>query len=175
MLGVLYSALIEGRVIVAPWLRTATTVGLVGAYTTFSTLTLETMRLIEDGSLALAGLNAVGGLAVGLLAVYVGIVLGRLIYMRFDGEGKLLRIFIGESDRFGGKPLYQAIVEKSRVEGLAGATVLRGIERFGAESHLHTSRILRLSEDLPIVIEIVDTADHIDRMLPVSTRWWATG
>jgi fluoride exporter len=79
LLGVLYSSLVEGRIIVAPWLRTATTVGLVGAYTTFSTLTLETVRLIEDGSLGLAGLNAVGSLAVGLVAVYVGIVLGRLI------------------------------------------------------------------------------------------------
>lgn len=79
LLGVLYSSLVEGRIIVAPWLRTASTVGLVGAYTTFSTLTLETVRLIEDGSLGLAGLNALGSLAVGLVAVYVGIVLGRLI------------------------------------------------------------------------------------------------
>lgn len=87
--------------------------------------------------------------------------------MRFVGQGKLLRIFIGESDRFAGKPLYRAIVEKARAEGLAGATVLRGIEGFGARSHLHTTRILRLSEDLPIIIEIADTAERIDRMLPV--------
>jgi hypothetical protein len=86
--------------------------------------------------------------------------------MRFEGEGKLLRIFIGESDRYGGKPLYEAIVLKAREEGLAGATVLRGIEGFGASSHIHTSRILRLSEDLPIVIEIADTAENIDRVLP---------
>jgi hypothetical protein len=86
--------------------------------------------------------------------------------MRFEGEGKLLRIFIGESDRFEGKPLYEAIVLKAREEGLAGATVLRGIEGFGASSHIHTSRILRLSEDLPIVIEIADTAENIDRVLP---------
>jgi PII-like signaling protein len=87
--------------------------------------------------------------------------------MKFEGEGKLLRIFIGESDRFEGKPLYQALVEKARSEGLAGATVLRGIEGFGASSHLHTSRILRLSEDLPIIIEIVDTAENIDRVVPI--------
>ena len=87
--------------------------------------------------------------------------------MRSEGEGKLLRIFIGESDRFEGKPLYQALVEKARSEGLAGATVLRGIEGFGASSHLHTSRILRLSEDLPVVIEIVDTAETIDRVVPI--------
>jgi uncharacterized protein len=86
--------------------------------------------------------------------------------MKFEGDGKLLRIFIGESDRFEGKPLFEAIVENARREGLAGATVLRGIEGFGASSHLHTSRILRLSEDLPVVIEIVDTEENIDRALP---------
>jgi PII-like signaling protein len=85
--------------------------------------------------------------------------------MRFEGTGQLLRIFIGESDRFGGKPLFQALVEKARAEGLAGATVLRGIEGFGASSHLHTSRILRLSEDLPIIIEIVDTTENIGRVM----------
>ncbi|MEX1264561.1 MAG: DUF190 domain-containing protein [Actinomycetota bacterium] len=87
--------------------------------------------------------------------------------MRFSGEGKLLRIFIGESDYFDGKPLYQALVERARKEGLAGATVIRGIEGYGASSHLHTSRILRLSEDLPIIIEIVDTAENVERILPM--------
>jgi len=87
--------------------------------------------------------------------------------MRIEGEGKLLRIFIGESDSWHGKPLYEAIVERVRSEGLAGATVIRGIEGFGADSHMHTSRILRLSEDLPVVIEIVDTEDRIDRVLPM--------
>jgi len=87
--------------------------------------------------------------------------------MRIEGEGKLLRIFIGESDQWHGKPLYEAIVERVRNEGLAGATVIRGIEGFGAESHLHTSRILRLSQDLPVVIEIVDTEDRITRVLPM--------
>jgi PII-like signaling protein len=87
--------------------------------------------------------------------------------MRLEGEGKLLRLFIGESDTWHGKPLYKAIVERVRREGLAGATVLRGIEGFGADSHLHTSRILRLSEDLPVVIEIVDTPEQIDRVVPI--------
>ena len=87
--------------------------------------------------------------------------------MKLEGEGKLLRIFVGESDRHEGRPLYQAIVERVRAEGLAGATVLRGTEGFGAKSHLHTARILRLSEDLPVVIEIVDTAENIDRVIPV--------
>jgi fluoride exporter len=79
LLGLLFALLIEGRVIVAPWLRSAVTVGLVGAYTTFSTLTLETFRLIEDGALVGAGVNALGSLAVGLVAMYVGIVLGRVV------------------------------------------------------------------------------------------------
>jgi PII-like signaling protein len=70
---------------------------------------------------------------------------------KIEGEGKLLRIFIGESDTWHGRPLYEAIVHRVREAGLAGATVVRGIEGFGADSRLHTSRILRLSEDLPIV------------------------
>lgn len=86
--------------------------------------------------------------------------------MRLEGEEKLLRIFIGESDRWQGKPLYEEIVAFVRREGLAGATVLRGLEGFGAKSHLHTARILRLSEDLPIVVEMVDTVENIDRVLP---------
>jgi PII-like signaling protein len=86
---------------------------------------------------------------------------------RLEGDGKLLRIFIGESDTWHGRPLYQAIVERVREQGLAGATVVRGIEGFGAESHLHTSRILRLSQDLPVVIEIVDTEERIQAVLPL--------
>lgn len=86
--------------------------------------------------------------------------------MKIEGEGKLLRIFIGESDTWHGKPLYQAIVERVREEGMAGATVIRGIEGFGATSRIHTARILRLSEDLPIVIEIVDTEERIQGILP---------
>jgi PII-like signaling protein len=87
--------------------------------------------------------------------------------VKIEGEGKLLRLFIGESDTWHGKPLYHAIVERVRKEGLAGATVIRGIEGFGADSHLHTSRILRLSEDLPVVIEIVDTPERIDAIVPL--------
>jgi len=95
--------------------------------------------------------------------------------MRIEGEGKLLRIFIGESDTWHGKPLYQAIVERVRAEGLAGATVLRGIEGFGADSRIHTSRILRLSEDLPVVIEIVDSAAQIETILPALDEMVAEG
>ena len=81
-------------------------------------------------------------------------------------NGKLLRVFIGESDRWHHQPLYEAIVLKARELGLAGATVLRGPMGFGASSHMHTAKILRLSMDLPIVIEIVDTAEKINLLLP---------
>jgi uncharacterized protein len=87
--------------------------------------------------------------------------------MKMEGQGKLLRIFIGESDTWHGKPLYEAIVERVRKEGLAGATVLRGIEGFGKTSRVHTTRILRLSSDLPVLIEIVDTEEQVDRILPI--------
>jgi PII-like signaling protein len=85
--------------------------------------------------------------------------------VKLQGEGKLLRIFIGESDQWNHKPLYEELVHKARDMGLAGATVVRGIEGFGAKSRLHTTRILRLSEDLPLVIELVDTAEKIDGFL----------
>ena len=87
--------------------------------------------------------------------------------MNLPRDGQLLRIFIGESDRHGGLPLYDAIVQEARRRGLAGATVFRGFEGFGARSRIHTARILRLSEDLPIVIEIVDTEEKIQGFLPV--------
>jgi len=82
-------------------------------------------------------------------------------------KGHLLRIFIGESDRYHGVPLYEWIVNKARENGLAGATVLRGLEGFGAHSRIHSSKILRLSDDLPIIIEIVDTLDKIDNFIPI--------
>ncbi|MFQ5462437.1 MAG: DUF190 domain-containing protein [Phycisphaerae bacterium] len=86
--------------------------------------------------------------------------------MKIPEQGCLLRIFIGESDKWQGKPLYEAIVLKARELHLAGATVLRGPMGFGAHSRLHTARILRLSEDLPVVIEIVDAKEKIDNLMP---------
>lgn len=86
--------------------------------------------------------------------------------MRIDGPATLLRIFIGEADHHEGKPLYEAIVASLRENGMAGATVLRGIEGFGANARLHTSRLLRSSEDLPIVVEVIDTHDRIQEILP---------
>jgi PII-like signaling protein len=87
--------------------------------------------------------------------------------MTLPKDGKLLRIFIGEDDKYEGMPLYEWIVRKARESGLAGATVLRGLEGFGAHSRLHTAKILRLSTDLPIVVEIVDTEKKIEAFLPL--------
>lgn len=86
--------------------------------------------------------------------------------MKLEGEALLLRIFIGESDKWHGKPVYEAIVLKARELHLAGATVLRGPMGFGAHSRLHTVKILRLSEDLPMIIEIVDSEEKINALLP---------
>jgi PII-like signaling protein len=82
-------------------------------------------------------------------------------------EGRLLRIFIGEGDRYEGTPLYEWILQRAREHHMAGATVLRGLEGFGAHSRMHTAKILRLSQDLPIIVEIVDTAEKIEELLPV--------
>jgi PII-like signaling protein len=95
--------------------------------------------------------------------------------VKIEGEGLLLRIFVGESDTWHGRPLYEAIVHRVREEGLAGATVLRAIEGFGAHSRIHTSRILRLSQDLPVVIEIVDEATRIEAVLPALDDMIAEG
>jgi len=80
-------------------------------------------------------------------------------------EGYLLRIFIGEDDTYNNQPLYDVLVRKAREMGLAGATVLKGIEGYGANSRIHTANVLRLSEDLPVVIEIVDSKEYIDDFL----------
>jgi len=86
--------------------------------------------------------------------------------MTIPEEGYLLRIFVGESDKVGHRPLYEVIVLKAREAGLAGATVLRGVMGFGKNSVLHTTKILRLSEDLPMVIEIVDSLEKVEAFLP---------
>lgn len=86
--------------------------------------------------------------------------------MQTPYEAELLRIFVGETDKHSGRPLYEVIVEEARKRGMAGATVLRGTLGFGAASHLHTAKILRLSEDLPVVVEIVDKPARIAAFLP---------
>lgn len=86
--------------------------------------------------------------------------------MELPRDAQLLRIFIGEEDKFEGKPLYESIVQQAREFGLAGATVYRGMLGYGANSVVHTSKILRLSQDLPVVVEIVDTPQRIEEFLP---------
>src|SRR5436305_12199945 len=86
--------------------------------------------------------------------------------MKLEEDGMLVRIFIGDADRWEGLPLYEAVVQRAREKGLAGATVFRGFAGFGAHSLVHSTRILRLSEDLPILIEIVDRKEKIDAFPP---------
>jgi hypothetical protein len=88
------------------------------------------------------------------------------MHHRFKGERTLMRIFNPESDKFHGQPLYEALLKKFREKGLAGATVLRGVAGFGASSTVHTDKILRLSLDLPLIIEIVETEEAIEAILP---------
>jgi len=85
--------------------------------------------------------------------------------MKIPKDGKLLRIFIGEQDKWQGKPLYEAIVHLAKKEGMAGATAIKGFMGFGAKSHMHTAKILRLSEDLPVIIELVDSEDKIQSFI----------
>jgi len=86
--------------------------------------------------------------------------------MKIPAEGKLLRIFIGELDRWQGRPLYEAIVSEARQEGMAGATVTKGMMGFGCKSHMHKAKLLRLSEDLPVIVEIADSEEKINQFLP---------
>jgi len=86
--------------------------------------------------------------------------------MKLSGAGKVLRIFIGESDKYNGKPLHEAVVMKARELNLAGASVFRGIMGYGASSRIHSTKLLRISEDLPVTVEIVDTEENINKILP---------
>lgn len=95
--------------------------------------------------------------------------------MQIPRDAALLRVFIGESDRYQGHPLYEAIVTKAREMHMGGATVLRGPMGYGRTSRLHTAKVLRLSEDLPIVVEIVDSQEKIDEFLPVLDGMIASG
>ena len=85
--------------------------------------------------------------------------------MKLPENGMLLRIFIGETDKYKGKPLYEQIVIKARELQLAGATVIRGVMGFGADSRMHSAKILRLSEDLPMIVEIVDTEENLNKIM----------
>jgi hypothetical protein len=87
-------------------------------------------------------------------------------HQKFEGERTLMRIHIGESDKWRGKPLHEAIVELLRKDGFSGVTVLRGVAGYGSSSVYHTDKLLRLSQDLPIILEVIETQERIDRMLP---------
>jgi uncharacterized protein len=89
-----------------------------------------------------------------------------MTHEKFEGERTLMRIHIGESDRWHGKSLHEAIVEMLRKEGLSGATVLRGVAGYGGSSIYHTDKILRLSQDLPVIVEVVEYAERIEKLLP---------
>lgn len=86
--------------------------------------------------------------------------------MRLEGPAKRITVFVGESDTFGHRPLATEIVHRAHAAGLAGATVVRGVEGFGASNHIHTSRILSLSDDLPMMVFIIDSAERVDAFLP---------
>lgn len=86
--------------------------------------------------------------------------------MKIPADGKLLKVFIGEADKWNGKPLYEEIVLLAKKSGMAGATAIKGFMGFGCKSHMHTTKLLRLSEDLPIIIEIVDSEEKINQFLP---------
>lgn len=86
--------------------------------------------------------------------------------MKIPADGKLLRIFIGEADKWQGKPLYEEIILLAKKNGMAGATAIKGFMGFGCKSHMHTTKILRLSQDLPIIIEIVDSEEKINEFIP---------
>ena len=92
-----------------------------------------------------------------------------------EGEQWMVRIFIGESDRWKGRPLADALVERLRKEGFAGATVLRGLAGFGARSVVHTTHLLELSQDLPLVVEVVDTDEQVERLKPILDEMVADG
>jgi PII-like signaling protein len=89
-----------------------------------------------------------------------------MTHEKFEGERTLMRIHIGESDKWHGRPLHEAIVEMLRREGFSGATVLRGVAGYGGSSIYHTDKILRLSQDLPIIVEVVENTERIEKILP---------
>ena len=135
-------------------------IGILGGFTTFSTFALENFSMFRYGQVKLLYLQDFCSQNILLTPS------DKEKTMKLPEEGKLLRIFIGETDTFKGKTLYEAIVLEARKLNLAGATVFRGIMGYGATSRIHSLKLLRLSEDLPVMIEIVDTEENINKILP---------
>ncbi len=154
---------------VRPFLAT----GFLGAYTTYSTFAVETDLLAKNGHVGIALTYAIGE---SVRRVHRGVGRNRARShhparqrrppMKLEGNQKRLTIFIGESDRHGHTPLATEIVHRAHAAGLAGASVFRGVEGYGASNHIHTTRILSLSDDLPMAITIIDSDERISAFLP---------
>ena len=153
-------------------LRVALTVGFLGGFTTYSSFNYETTRMLEEGATGAATTERAphaGGRIRGRLdRPDGGAPADRTMTMRIlDGEQALVRIFLGESDLWHHRPLARALLERLRAEGFAGATVIHGVAGFGASSVIHTANLIELSADLPVLIEVVDDQEHVDRLLPI--------
>ncbi len=171
----------DGRLFVGPLTRQFLMTGLCGGYTTFSMFSFEMLGFLHAAEWGLAALYVSVSILTWMGAVWAGDALARRHNrldpnvrarglskekdMQIPKDAQLLRIYLGESKQYQGKPLHEAIVLKAREMHIAGATVLRGGLGFGHSSRLHTAKILRLSDDLPLVIEIVDSQDKITALL----------
>ena len=162
----------DGRVFLSPLTRQFIMVGICGGYTTFSSFSLQTLALVEAGQWWSATANVLLSVVLCLSGSLAGSNAGQLLEsppltrMQIPQDAVLLRIFIGESDRWKHQPLYEAIVLRARELHLGGATVLRGAMGFGKTSRVHTAKLLNLSTDLPLVIELVDSEEKINAFLP---------